>query len=296
MCPSCKPSTKPPSSASVGGNMPKKTIALDEVSALPQMDSVDELLSKLQELNGSAGNKALREKLDWNEEKYWEVHSRAVDLGKIVRGRGKGGSVSIAGDGSDEVAELEVESSLVAEQVRERDLYDPARDIIRKSWSKSQGFDEFVVEVTADKGRAKTGGKWTRPDVALLGMRAFPFLPGRYFDIVTFEIKPEGKFDVEGVFEALSHKAFASKSYVIYKVTDKELDNGLLTSDVVSRVLEIATHYGVGVIVASDVGDWDTWDERVSASRGDPSPEQANRFIATCFSKEVHDNVIKWHK
>jgi hypothetical protein len=44
----------------------------------------------------SIGNSALRKTLGWNEDRYWKVHAVLVESDKIVKGRGRGGSVSRA--------------------------------------------------------------------------------------------------------------------------------------------------------------------------------------------------------
>jgi hypothetical protein len=45
----------------------------------------------------SSGNGALRRELGWTESRYWKAHSALIDAGKIHKGRGRGGSVSLAG-------------------------------------------------------------------------------------------------------------------------------------------------------------------------------------------------------
>lgn len=55
-------------------------------------------------------------------------------------------------------------------------------------------------EITAKQGSRQTGGKWTRPDVIAVGYKTFPYLPGRYLEVVTFEIKPFQTTDVSAVY------------------------------------------------------------------------------------------------
>lgn len=45
---------------------------------------------------GSSGNGALRSALGWSETRYWKAHSALIETGKIQKGRGRGGSVSVA--------------------------------------------------------------------------------------------------------------------------------------------------------------------------------------------------------
>src|SRR5690606_30130606 len=54
-------------------------------------------IETLKDLDGSAGNKRLREALRWAENTYARVKAHLVEVGRIVPGRGKGGSVALAG-------------------------------------------------------------------------------------------------------------------------------------------------------------------------------------------------------
>ena len=53
-------------------------------------------LVTLRKLGSTAGNGALRTTLGWNETRYWKVHSNLFESAKIVKGRGRGGSVALA--------------------------------------------------------------------------------------------------------------------------------------------------------------------------------------------------------
>jgi hypothetical protein len=50
----------------------------------------------LSELGSSAGNGALRLTLGWSESRYWKVHGILFEAEMIVKGRGRGGSVTLA--------------------------------------------------------------------------------------------------------------------------------------------------------------------------------------------------------
>jgi hypothetical protein len=82
----------------------------------------------------------------------------------------------------------------------ERDLYPPMADVIRKRWAQDYRLDSLLVEVTAAQGGKQTGGKWTRPDITAAAYRTFPYVPGRHFDLITFEIKHFEGLDVTVVY------------------------------------------------------------------------------------------------
>lgn len=277
--------------------------------AVEPLDDLEKMLNVLQrEFNGKAGNKALRFALGWQTEvnRYWSAHGRALDAGKIVPGKGKGGSVRLATLDMSSGSKVEdnvippdaaVSPDAISAARKESELYEPVLKVITASWAKVENYDEHMAAVTAARGSAKTGGKWTRPDVSVLAVKAFPYLPARIFEIVTFEIKPDGQTTVEAIFEALSHQQFATRSYALYIVKNVDVAENFSENHAdAARILSTARQHGVGVIVASDPGDWETWDELVAARRVSPDPEQANRFIATCFSDDVREQVIKWHK
>ena len=52
-------------------------------------------IAALRELGSSAGNGALRLTLGWSESRYWKVHAVLFEAEMIVKGRGRGGSVSL---------------------------------------------------------------------------------------------------------------------------------------------------------------------------------------------------------
>jgi hypothetical protein len=255
-------------------------------------------VDNLVQLGGSAGNVSLRERLRWSEDRYWRTHSTLLDEGAIIRGRGKGGSVTLVGSEDNPANVTPAPNiggvSMISEPaiLKEVDLYEPAKVAIETGWIKERGFDEAVVEVTGLPGRRYTGGTWTRPDLAVVATKAYPYLPGRDFQIVTFEVKTDDAIDVTGVFEALSHLQFATISYVVFCTNGHNFDDYPDTE----RVLNLAKQHGVGVIAASDIKDYTVWDELAEPRRNTPDPEQANLFIGTCFTEDTKSRIVKWHK
>jgi hypothetical protein len=239
-----------------------------------------EFLRLLHECGGYAGNVTLRSNLGWEGDRYWRTHASLLDEGKIDRGKGKGGSVSF----------VESSNEVEAAPNLERALYARARDTIEQGWCKERAFDEFIAEVTAHPGRQRTGGTWTRPDISVLATRAFPYIPSKAFEIVTFEIKNSNAVNVQGVFEALSHSQFASISYVVY------CTNGRTDYPDQDRILRLAKDHGIGVIAAANVETYEEWEELVEPRRNIFDPEQANLFIGTSFSDDAKDKVMKWQK
>lgn len=255
-------------------------------------------VEQLQKLGGRAGNKSLVQSLKWELDRYWRTHAILVDEGIIARGKGKGGSVSLVTPETPPAPDIhgQAPTTRLTEEIqtqREQNLYEPAKASLNSGWIKERGFEDAIVEITAMPGRRRTGGTWTRPDLAVLGVRAYPYLPGRHFEIITFEIKKDDSIDVTGVFEALSHLQFASQSYVVFCTGDKDFEKEFHDTE---RILSLAKLHGVGVIIATDVSNYEVWEEVVEPRRNVPDPEQANLFIGTCFTEDSKARVIKWHK
>lgn len=80
--------------------------------------TADRFLSVLAELGGSSGNMRLREALDWSEESYDDVKASLIKDGRIVPGRGRGGSVALAGQTTAEQKKAPSEPKAAAKPAR----------------------------------------------------------------------------------------------------------------------------------------------------------------------------------
>jgi len=59
-------------------------------------EDTSRFLAMLTELGGKSGNKVLREQLGWEESKYAAVKAELIEAGRVVPGRGRGGSVAVS--------------------------------------------------------------------------------------------------------------------------------------------------------------------------------------------------------
>ena len=90
--------------------------------------------------------------------------------------------------------------------VHEAELYPPIRHTLETFWAKERQIEPLAVEITAAQGSRITGGRWTRPDLVSAAVRTYRYLPGKYMEVVTFEVKPFDAIDVKAVYEALGTK------------------------------------------------------------------------------------------
>ena len=198
---------------------------------------IEEFISELEAFGSTAGNKRLREKLDWKEDFYWKVQGHLVEEGTIVPGRGKGGSVRLTRLATSSPAPTTAVSDSVA---KERDLYKTIRRTIETTWIKRFGFDEVKVDETHSQGSKATGGKFTRPDITAAGIRRYVFLPPR-LEIMTFEVKTKKSVDIMGVLESIAHREAAHRAYVIYALSRSAFDE----KDEAERIMELAQKYEI---------------------------------------------------
>lgn len=246
---------------------------------------------------GSVGNTTLIRNLrlksqNWSDNLFWAIRNRLIERGQLERGKGKGGSVRCVSTAA-AVVDVPVEAEPIAQQIQaERDLYEPMSKVIRRDWSPDSGLDVVIVEITAQGGR-RSDGKWSRPDVTLASYKTYPYVPGRHFDLITFEIKPTEGLDVTVVYEALAHRRAATRAYALLHVPG---DRRQALEEIVDEICLEAKRVGVGVIVAETPDNYQTWEELVEAPRNEPDPQRLNDFLAKQVSQGFREQIITWFR
>lgn len=208
----------------------------------------------------------MRGRLAWGQRKFEQVRNEVVAAGHAEKGRGRGfrtrlaityGGPTLYGD--------------------ESALYEPFCEAIEdhcSAWSVTDTRDPNVVEITAQQGARRTGGTWTRPDITAITVAALPLAPAVYFDVMTFEVKPAESFDVKAIYEALTHRRAATRSYVLVHGLTSELER-----ERARKVSDVAADHGIGLAFAGEPDDDESWEEVVSAVRHDPGIACINDFL-----------------
>lgn len=255
-----------------------------------------QLLSLLPQDGSTLSNPELRRQLGWEEEtnsnRYYSARDELEDAGKIVRGRGRGGTVRRVTETARQLAADPLEGTPVQEEERSRelDLYAPMREVIAGEWAKVQRRDPICVEITGPQGGRRTGGVWSRPDIVSVEVRTFEYVPGKYVEIVTFEIKPKDAISIQAVYEALAHRRSATQSYVLLHVP------AALRDELEPQVLdvgEVARSHGIGVITVDEPSDYQTWEEREIAERVEPDPGRLDAFIKTQLPSDAKRDIAR---
>jgi hypothetical protein len=265
------------------------------------MGDEEELLKALNtQFSGKANNVTLRNALKWEQDRYFVVRNLLIDSGLVRKAHGgPGGSTFAVVPPESDANSLvpEAESPLLPgsqeKYPNEGALYEPMLRQIEKFWTIDERYDSSLCRMTGLAGGKNTGGKWTRPDITVVAVQKFKFLRDPVLDVISFEIKPIGKITVEGIFQALAHRQYTNRAYVIFH-TDEENFNDQSEKD---RIETLAEQSGIGLILAEDPDKYETWIERVRAKRWVPDPQDLNAFIGQTFPDPAdQDTIIKMVK
>lgn len=235
---------------------------------------------------------------------YWTLRNELIDEGDLEKGRGQGGSVRRAAKieptllededfesaSNAEVEESETATSVVV--VKELDLYDPFIQALRTGYiSEYKVPKDHLFVKTAHAGSKNTGGKWTRPDVALVAVHRYPFLPNKHLEVTTFEIKKSIEDALEGVFEALAHSAFAHRQYLAVKVEGSIPKE---QTDSWTRVREECDRLAIGLIKFSNPNEYETFEFISEATSDEPELFKVNDFISKQIPPKEQETIRDW--
>ena len=261
----------------------------------------DILLSLIPEDGTAVGNATLLRQLKqrgWSEEKYWSVRDHLLNEGVLVRGRGKGGSVRRTLDQAAEGAALPTSEAAATPTGKsykassELSLYEPLLRVLSNEWAREMRIesDQIHFEITALQGRKATGGTWTRPDITAVSVRTFEYLPSKYLDVWTFEVKTADWLDVTAIFETAAHVSRATRSYALLQIPEPL---GAREEDILDRCEREADRLRVGLITFTDPASFETWETRVEAPRIDTAPEALESLISQ-LSDDAKRRLARW--
>jgi hypothetical protein len=261
---------------------------------MTDMTDDEHKLFDLVPINGEwVTNPSVRDKLGWDNDRYWSVRNSLIDRNLLAVARGRGGLVSRIVPPPLEPLTLPAAAPSITSTVREDELYAPIASVLNGEWAKEKRLELWLVHTTARQGRRDTGGRWSRPDLVVVTQSVFPYVPGRHFDVITFEVKPADALDVTSIYEALAHLRAATKAYVLLHVPDAEAER---LSSTLTEVYAEAKRHGIGVIIFGNAGDFDSWDEVVEPIRQEPDPRRLNDFLATQFESGQLDKLLRWFR
>lgn len=249
----------------------KNNLAADLSSLTPDQKL---LFDKVPENGDPVGNKNLRQQLEWDDLKYWSVRDSLVELEFLSTGQGRGGSVYRLVHIVENQQE-EIDSSPHESYEYEKDLYKPFTEAMDK-WAKELQFANYFIEDTSSQGSRRTGGVWTRPDAVIINVETYQYVPNKYLEVITFEVKPSWGWEISAVFETAAHSRFASRSYL---ALHKDSSRNQVSADLEARIEEECKRFGVGLIVFTNPANYDTYEFNVEPSRKVYDPREVEKFM-----------------
>lgn len=261
------------------------------------IDDAGVLVEKLLEVGGRSSNAQLRVKLGWTTEKYFSVRNHCRAAGLVGLARGRGGIVFLTdtaktGLGTGEAAP-EIAKKVDEEYAKESKYYEKLLPTIRQNWVESEGFDDYVVEVTASK-RVKNAGRWTVPDIVVIGKIIRQYVPGFEFTVQSIEVKRFEVVDALAVFEALNHRRASHYSFLLIVNFPKKPSER--DSERLGQVSQLCEDHKVNLIVVTtgNENDFESWEFPVVVTqRIEPDPYNLDGFIKQYMSDESKDSVAK---
>ena len=221
-----------------------------------------------------------------DEELFWNTRAGLIETGLLEKLRGGPGGSTFR----------PTSKRVSARKARESSLYPDISKYVNDEWVQQCGYgsnDKKLVQIITAQGRGGPGGMWTRPDLVFIALRTYTYLPDETLDLVSFEVKRAGEYNVDGCFQTAAHSKFAHKSYLVIQIDD-DVD---LERDTFQRLEEECARFQVGLIVFKDAKSIDSYEIRLDCARKSPDPAEVDRFIGSHLINETNKASIRqWRK
>ncbi len=222
------------------------------------------------------GNVRLRSKLGLSLDDYWKHRQELIQMKLIEKGKGRGGSVLRTTRGSEATSDLD--TSLVND---EKELYEPLRKLVEKEYAEGAEYSYPLITAYL-KGTSKKG-KWSRPDVALVQVSDYPYLPTPVVEVTSFEVKTRDQAsNLANVYESAAHGRYAHNCYLVLEANGKD--------DVVdSYVEDECRRHGVGIMKMFRDKDGYELDLYLEPQRQNPDSRELDEFLKKIFSQDAKE-------
>lgn len=185
-------------------------------------------------------NSYLRTELNLTDNRYEEIRKSLLDEGAVQKYRCRGGGIRLtkAGEKSIPVIEGGPSSSVT----KEKELYKPIEEFLRR-----QAKEDDIPSTSTITANLRAKGKWQNPDITQVTIESYRYLRKLQPVVTTYEVKQWGRWDVNAVFEAASHKRFSHEAVVVLEWPN---DVVFSLSDTTYRMDEISREcqrFGVGL-------------------------------------------------
>lgn len=231
------------------------------------------------------GNISLMRELNMSPDRFYVAKTELDAKGLIIYGRGKGGSTGLAKP-SEQITRKPPTSGIKDEF----EMYGPLKKYFDDYWGPNyKSPDVFISKITGPpKDHKRKSGLWSRPDVSILTIAGYDFIPEQVLELTTVEAKRYDEIGPRAVFETVSHSKFGHQAYLAIEWLD-ETDIDDSPDENMKEVVREAQRFGIGLIQMkkSEPNKWKC-EIVLDPQRREPDPVDCNRFI--------EQNFVEHHK
>jgi hypothetical protein len=220
--------------------------------------------------------------------RYWKVRKELVSGGFLTRGKGRGGSVARLITETDAPPVAAKRGKFFVR--RESELYEPVKEWLTKAWGKGvDDGDFFEVRITGTaKRKRRASGQWSRPDVTVVQVNSYDYLPQPVLEVSTFEIKRfRDAENIRPVYETAAHSRWAHFSYLVAEVPSGDYEFP-------DRFMSELERFKLGLILMwKDKDGWHFEEEEYETDRLNPEPEELNVLLKGFFQDKKREREFK---
>ena len=238
---------------------------------MPRTADTDRLIGFLQN-QGGASNLKVKTSLGLNDARYDEVKNALLSEGLIERYVCRGGGIALTKKGERQRDVVIAESAVENEAA----LYNHYVNILTKEM-----IDNGETGTVADISALRSRGKWSNPDVLKISYRHYPTLRTHKILVSTYELKQLNRWNIEAVYEAASHRAFANHAYVVLEWSSA------LSQENLETVSGVCARFGVGLITLVPYYKSFRPTAYLEAETNMPSDDATDDFLSTVFAKRA---------
>ncbi len=213
---------------------------------------------------------------------YWAIRKELINKGLLTRGKGRGGSVArLLGEKEPSADARKKGKALVR---RETELYEPLRRWLDETWGEGvrDDGDFFEVRTTGSgRRRKRASGQWSRPDVTLVQVNSYDYLPQPILEVTTFEVKKFSDAEnIRSVYETAAHSRWAQFSFLVAEVPSFDFEFS-------ERFMSELERFNLGLILMWRTPEgWEFEENEYETARSTPDPKELNTLLKYFFDKD----------
>lgn len=226
----------------------------------------------------SLPNRPLMDAANVRESSLMQIRRDLLDAGLVRTRPGRGRPLVL-------LEHAIVDSGLRFMETREKELYLPIVEGTPR-WSRMERYWRCEAFDVSSQGRRVTGGRWTRTDLLIAGVKHYQnvkYVPTTHVSLHAVEVKTWAGLDITAVFEVLAHGSDTTHQWVFCEVPPGDAESKL------ARVRQEAKRYGVGLVTfqMGQAREGQTWTTEVEAIRRDTSPRAVEQYVSSRTSEKL---------